>query len=195
MYSKATSKSVAAQIFEKDWSTFQLKKKAIEACDCKKGKFCSCFMQHEQGRELFADHCSRRKHLFSEMSRVNDKLSSLETRTFYILSGTLPGCKCPSENCDCVKDSNHPMNKKLLQQYAHYEAPILNAWNDKLREYGVSCDDPEFFIGPKIEPEMSVKKRKASFDFSDAEAQYSPTSPSYSPEVPSYSPTSPSYLV
>lgn len=41
--------------FEKDWNRFKLKQQAFDECECS-GPLCTCFMQHENGRALFAQH-------------------------------------------------------------------------------------------------------------------------------------------
>lgn len=163
-----------AKAFERDWNSFQLKKKAIEDCDCKRGRFCSCFIHHKEGRALFAKHCGLRAFLCIRRTALRNKLISLHSRLFHMLAGSLPGCQCPSEDCHCIRDPTHPFYAGTQGEYESRKAELVKKWKNELQEHGITGNACKEFAIDNV----PKGKKKATVP---ASPPYVPTSPSYSP--------------
>jgi hypothetical protein len=172
--SAAPSKpSYAAEVFERDWTSFQLQKRAFEECDCKKAGGCSCFMQHAKGRALFADHCHLRRFLHAQRSEVMDKLSDAKRDCFWgKLSEYFGTCECISETCVCLYNTLHPQHAECYTNWTQRKSAILKQWDEKLKEYGIAPDHEEFGIGADAH-ENGFHSKEINFSASS----YCPSSP------------------
>ena len=174
--SSSPTTTYAAQVFANDWNSFQLSKKAIEACDCEGNDgLCACFMRHEEGRALFANHCSMRQYLQARRQRYETKLHDLQFWTSYRPLGTVDGCTCPTEDCHCSIDSTHPWEVTRRESYDKAKATILKEWNAELLDYGLSTStqDDAFAIPHqtsvmKATDAQHKEKKQKLWDLADA---------------------------
>ena len=87
--------------------------------------------------ERFAKHLTIVRHILRKKDAYFSAKYNLKFRMFHCTPGTLDGCKCPTDTCDCMSFPAHPAHAEKKKQMRPHLNALKREYRAVLEKYGV----------------------------------------------------------
>lgn len=101
----------------------------------KKGKKTTNINRSEMWR--FVQHLGVVKHVLQKRSDYRVAKSGIHSSLFRRPRGSMPGCRCPTENCFCLDKKDHPLHKTATAHYKKEANAARHKYRQVLQKYEV----------------------------------------------------------